>query len=218
VDPAPAGNPTSYLGVVPRFVHAVEVVASGRAGDDRAAVISIDDGIVIALADGAGGTGGGAKAAQAIVDAVIANPTLTDWAAALVDLDDPARLGGGQTTAVILHVTADGIAGASVGDSGAWIIRDGVIEDLTVHQVRKPLVGASCEPIAFGSGPLGEGTLIVASDGLLRYANRKDIMFVVERDEDVDVIARRLIDLVRLPNDTLPDDVAVVVCRSRVAR
>jgi PPM family protein phosphatase len=197
------------------IAYALEIVASGRTGDDRAAVVPIDDGLVIVVADGAGGTGGGAKAAQAIVDAVVAHPTTTDWSAELVDLDDPVKLGGGQSTAVILTVTSGGIVGASVGDSGAWIVRDGAITDLTQHQLRKPLVGDGCSPIAFGAGSL-EGTLVVASDGLLRYATWKDIAFVVGRGEPVDVVARRLVDLVRLPNGSLQDDVAVVVVTSEV--
>src|SRR5436190_9621806 len=51
------------------FIYAVEVVAAGRGGQDRAAIVPIDDGLVIVVADGAGGTAAGAQAAQAIVDA-----------------------------------------------------------------------------------------------------------------------------------------------------
>jgi serine/threonine protein phosphatase PrpC len=185
---------------------------AGRSGDDRAAVVPIDDGLVVVVADGAGGTGGGAQAAQAIVDAVVANPHRTDWSAALVDLDEVV-CGRGQSTAVIVHVTAGGIAGASAGDSGAWILRGGAVQELTLGQTRKPLVGDGCEPFAFGSGPL-DGTLVVATDGLFRYAKRQDIAFVVERGEPPEVIARRLVDLVRLPNRELQDDVAVIVVTS----
>ncbi len=77
--------------------------------------------------DGAGGTGAGDRAAQAIVDAAVAVTRRTDdraawptWAALLEEFDrDPRRLGYGQATAVLLTVTATGIAAASVGDSGA---------------------------------------------------------------------------------------------------
>lgn len=166
---------------------------------------------MIVVADGAGGTSHGAATAQAIVDRVVANPTTTDWSAALVDLDE-ALCGRGQSTAVILCVTPDGITGASAGDSGAWIVRGGAVHDLTHGQVRKPLLGDGCEPFAFG-GPF-DGTLIVATDGLFRYAKRQDIAFVVERGDPPDAIARRLVDLVRLADGSLQDDIAVVVVTS----
>jgi PPM family protein phosphatase len=193
--------------------HAIAIAASGRRLEDRAIAIPIDGGIVIAVADGAGGTGNGAVAAQAIIDVVAADPSVSDWAAALVDLDDPARLGGGQATAVIATVTTRGIVGASVGDSAAWIVRDGAVVDLTCHQERKPLVGDGCSPTAFGA-ELGDGTLVIATDGLVRYAIAKDIVFVVERGEPLEHVAHRLVDLVRLPSGGLQDDVAIVVCRA----
>ncbi|HEV7558771.1 MAG TPA: hypothetical protein VGO00_25040, partial [Kofleriaceae bacterium] len=117
---------------------------------------------MVALADGAGGTGNGAAAAQAIVDAV--ETGAGDWCALLEDLD--GRLDGAQATAVIVSVR-ERITGVSVGDSGAWLVRDGDIIDLTEHQRRKPLVGGGCEPVAF-EAPF-DGTLVVGSDGLFRY-------------------------------------------------
>ena len=65
----------------------------------------------------------GARAAQAWIDAVTANPTSTAWAAALEDLDmDPAKRGPGQTTAIAIEVRADGLAGVCVGDSAVWLV------------------------------------------------------------------------------------------------
>jgi hypothetical protein len=51
------------------------------------------------------------------------------------------------------------------------------------------------EPVPF------DGTLLVASDGLFRYATTHDIV----RNLD------RLVDLVRLPNGALQDDISVVI-------
>jgi len=59
-----------------------------------------------------------------------------------------ARLYGGESTAIVIFVTPAGVEGASVGGSGAWVIRGTEIEDLTARQVRKPLVGAGCTPSA----------------------------------------------------------------------
>ena len=60
--------------------------------------------------------------------------------------------------------------------------------------------------------PIGNATLIVASDGLLRYAKQQDIERI-SRGPDLATAARSLVELVRLPSRALQDDVAVVLCR-----
>jgi len=197
-----------------RYEHVVEIAAARALGQDRADVFVLPDGLVVALADGAGGIGSGEVAAQALVDAAGASSTETsDWTTVIESVDrDLGRLGHGETTAVVLSMNAHGISGASVGDSGAWLVGNEVI-DLTERQVRKPLVGGGCDPVAFHCGPLGIATLLVASDGLLRYAKQQDIVRVA-RQGDLAVAARALIDLVRLRSGALQDDVSVVLCRS----
>jgi serine/threonine protein phosphatase PrpC len=196
-----------------QFAHVVEIAATSRNGEDRARMFAPEGGIVIALADGAGGTGNGARAAQAIVDTAGASSLTTDWCALLDDLDqDGTRLGHGQSTAVLLSISELGISGASVGDSGAWVITGADVVDLTAGQHRKPLVGDGCFPFRVTAPPLVGGTLLVASDGLLRYAKQPDIARIAN-GPDLRAAARELIDLVRLPNGSLQDDVAIVLCR-----
>jgi len=196
------------------FSYAIEVVAQRGAGDDRAVVVPLHAGVVIALADGAGGTGNGGLAAQAVIDAVTEGMWKSRaWPTLLSEIDrDAARLRGGQTTAVVVHVTEDEIVGASVGDSGAWVIRGSQIEDLTEGQIRKPLLGSGCHPLAVRAAALGSGTLLVASDGLLRYAKPADIARVAA-GADLAVAAREMVALVRLGSGALQDDVSVVLCR-----
>jgi len=194
------------------FIHATELCPRRGAGQDRVLVSSTRDRVVIALADGAGGAAGGERAAAAVIEAVAAAQT-DDWTAVLTELElDPDRLGPGQTTAVVVTVTRDGIRGASAGDSGAWVIRDGPIEDLTRGQHRKPLIGDHSIALPFRAGPLAGGTLLVASDGLLRFAPPEAIARVVA-GPDLAAAARELVALVRLPSGELPDDVAIVLCR-----
>lgn len=198
-----------------RFIYVVEVAAARGTGQDRAGVFGRDDGIVIALADGAGGTGNGATAAQAIIDAASAARADGDWFTLLTDVDQqPKRLGGGQSTAVILSITRSGIFGASVGDSGAWLIAGPNLLVLTDGQDRKPLVGGGCNPFRVTAPPLGSRTLLVASDGLLRYAKPHEIARIAS-GVDLAIAARALVDLVRLPTSGLQDDVSVVLCRQR---
>jgi len=202
-----------------RFAFALAVSPCKGTGEDRAAVVEVGGDLVIVLADGAGGTGGGELAAQAIVDDATRHARdLPSWGDVLAALDQvPARLRHGQATAVVMTLSSTGIEGASVGDSGAWLIRGDAIEDLTAGQHRKPLVGSGASPVAFRAGPLGDATLLVASDGLLRYAKPRDIARVLG-ETDLDAAPARLIDLVRLTSGALPDDVSVVVCRDAAGK
>jgi len=212
-----------------RIAHAIAVAAVRGAGQDRARVFEVSGDVTLVVADGAGGTVRGAVAAQAIVDAVgavaaeavadpvdamgVAHAAPRDWSTLLLDLDRDAQcLGHGQSTAVIVSIRGGVVSGASVGDSGAWLIHDGDAIDLTEGQSRKPLVGAGCRTWCIPPRPLGGGTLLVASDGLLRYAQRAAIVRLA-RDGDLPAAARALIDLVRLPSGRLQDDVAVVLGR-----
>jgi serine/threonine protein phosphatase PrpC len=77
------------------FRWAIAVVPQRGAGEDRAAVVPVAGGVVIALADGAGGTGHGEAAAEAVIDAVTQGAAAgRDWAELLEELDrDGTRLG-----------------------------------------------------------------------------------------------------------------------------
>ncbi|HEY0987022.1 MAG TPA: hypothetical protein VGD80_08220 [Kofleriaceae bacterium] len=198
-----------------RLAHAVAIAPARGSGQDRAQVFEVGDDLIIALADGAGGTASGATAAHAIIDAVGAAVTAPpDWCALLSELDrDPRRLGRGQSTAVIVSISAGAISGTSVGDSGAWLLRSTDIVELTEGQHRKPFVGDGCIPVRIWPMTLGDDTLLVASDGLLRYAKRTDILRIAS-GPDLCTAVHALIDLVRLRNGTLQDDVAIVLCRA----
>lgn len=189
----------------------VVAIANGSSGQDRAHVVQMDDGIVVVLADGAGGTGRGADAASAVIAAIERAPT-ADAASLLYEIDEPSKLGGGETTAVLVSVTRSQLRGASVGDSGAWLVSGADVTDLTAAQERKPLLGAGATPVEL-RGELSLGaTLLVASDGLLRYAKPADVARVL-RENNLATAAAALVELVRLPSDGLQDDVSVVLCR-----
>ena len=112
-------------------------------------------------------------------------------------------------------MTPHGVAGASVGDSGAWLIgADGSI-DLTKSQIRKPGLGTGMAmPIPFHHRKPPVATLLVATDGLLKYASPQQICEKVRADTTtIDALPHALIDLVRMPSGGLQDDVAVAVAR-----
>ena len=195
--------------------------STGAHGQDRAALIDFGEVTVVVVADGAGGTGGGAAAAELVVAHVRrvaeanALPDTFTWRATFAELDMDLR-GVGQTTAVVVVLSEGKVTGCSVGDSGAWLITSLGFIDLTERQKRKPLLGTgNAEPVAF-SRPWADGTLLVATDGLLKYAPATRVTELA-RSANLESGAAALVELVTLPSGSVQDDVAVVLCRSCAA-
>jgi len=183
--------------------------------EDYSQVFAQDQRTVIAVADGAGGMGFGDVAAKSLVLRTRGGfeeiHSANQWKAFLESADSANT--AGETTAVIVDIRPMGIAGASVGDSQAWGVCNGVVTDLTSKQERKPLIG-SREAVAvpfMHRQPL-EGVLIVASDGLFDYAKRDEIVKLISQS-DFHSIPRKCIELVRLPSGELWDDIVVVAAR-----
>lgn len=200
------------------FSYATRLASYRPASEDRAVVINLDDRLVIVVADGAGGIVNGGAAADGVVDLV------RERAAELVDVEGCVGLlkeadrlverTGGETTAVVVVVHEGGHFGASAGDSEAWIVRkDGTIDDLTEHQhLKKRLGSGRALPVGFERGEL-EGTLVVASDGLFRYARPEAIVDVVLAADTPDEAGDGLVELVTPGSRELLDDLGLVVVR-----
>jgi PPM family protein phosphatase len=182
--------------------------------EDRVAVFASDERTVIVVADGAGGIGAGDVAAEFVVRQIESElhrvHSADQWADTLRQID--CRITSGETTAVIVDVRPYGIAGASVGDSEAWVIKNGKIMDLTVNQNRKPLVGSgAASPVPFMCSPL-DGVLLVATDGFCNYVKRDRVPPMIAQS-DFYSISRHCIEMVRLPSGALWDDIGIVAAR-----
>jgi serine/threonine protein phosphatase PrpC len=57
-----------------------------------------------------------------------------------------------------------------------------------------------------------QGVLLLATDGLLKYAPEQKIRHLAT-DANVSVAAAKLVDVARMASGALQDDVAVIVCR-----
>jgi serine/threonine protein phosphatase PrpC len=191
---------------------AVKVVAADGQGQDRAAAISCGNGHLLLVADGAGGLSGGAAAAEAVLQSarrLIHQPRPADWAQWLEHLDQELQ-SIGETTAVVAFCAQGEICGASVGDSGIWLLDAMDCVDLTEHQRRKPLLGSG-GALAVHFGPrTANGRLLLASDGLFKYVPHDRIQRLV-RTLPIDAAAAALIEAARLPSGGLCDDIAVVI-------
>lgn len=194
------------------------IVANGESAQDRVCVRRFDDRVVLMLADGAGGRGGGAEAADLAIEVIsqFASGLHSEDActAALYRAHSIVQKNpqAGETTAVVAVAKGHQVFGASIGDSGAWIVGDDSVDELSARQNRRPFLGSGdAIPVGF-SRPDFEGTLLVASDGLLRYAARDMICWTI-RKSSFDVVCKELVRLVRYPSGALPDDVGIALCR-----
>ena len=154
-------------------------VENGGRGEDRVHVEHSGSQTLAVVADGAGGTGGGAAAA-AMACSIAAQRlriqgtgTAEDWARCLYEVT--RRWFRPVACTRVVEISEGRIVGASVGDSGAWMLTGKTILDLTENQHRKPLLGSDeASPVGFGPFELS-GRLLIASDGLFKYATQSDI-------------------------------------------
>ena len=212
-----------------RFNHASGSDGPGRVIEDRLAVASLGSaGLAIALADGPGGSGNGAHAADRVIAAfraIVADPGSdrpldegATWTECLLDLDESMSRAEdfGESTAVVLVVTPNRIVGASVGDSEAHLWRPDPPASwlaLTAQKLRNPLLKTGgALPVGFDV-PHRRGTLLVSSDGLFNYAPAVAIQTLIAASGPLDRLPSALTDLARLRSSALPDDVSVVVAR-----
>jgi serine/threonine protein phosphatase PrpC len=191
-------------------------VENGGKGEDRLLIERYGARTLAMVADGAGGMGGGAAAA-AMACSIAAERvgtggagTADDWARCLYEADHAVVRTSGQCTAVVVEISEGRVVGASVGDSGAWLLTGKAIVDLTENQRRRPLLGSD-EALPIGFGPIElSGRLLIATDGLFKYATESDIAqraTALSVNDAVD----KLIAGVRLLSGALQDDVAIIL-------
>lgn len=198
-----------------------EIHAGGSELQDRAMFFWDGPNLILVLADGAGGLSGGAAAAEFVVQSIkgrinstIGNSDALCAFLAALDREMLAAKTFGEATCVITVVSEDMIMGASIGDSGALIFSKNGIKDLTRSQIRKPLLGSGrAIPVGFTDGQLN-GTLLIASDGLLKYTSQEKMSATIESSV-LDQTVSKLIGLVRYPSGALPDDVSILLVQKQ---
>ena len=199
--------------------HVAFTQGHGKMNEDRAEVFDFGDRLVAVVVDGAGGTGGGHQAAEIVVERVRASAEhLRDApgiAAVLRVLDlELFRTGPAGECAGLLVVINDGrVQGASVGDCEAWAVGKHAVDVLTQNQVRKPLLGTGEATVMPFIASL-PATLMLATDGLTKYAAHDRVMVQLRSDTPLDTMPSGLVDLVRLSNGEMQDDVGFVIVRA----
>lgn len=193
--------------------------ASGQVSQDQYEYWNTDEGLLIAFADGAGGSGDGLNAAKATIQCVKSHlDSLTDAAACehvLKQADH--QISGGESTGIVVVIRSGQLFGASAGDSGATIVDYEEVTNLTKNQHQKPRLGSRlAKPVGFESR-FDTGLLIISSDGFWNYVKRDQLVLTCA-NIDFPVSGKQLTDLVRLKSGELIDDVGIVVVRKHRQR
>ncbi len=197
---------------------------SGRRSQDRVAVLrrEHDRSLLVLLADGAGGTGGGARAADLFLAEAerFTFPSTSSSPETWTDIFEgiDARIlkdgSAGETTGIALIIDDRRVIGASVGDSEAWLIGLDRYERLTDQQQRKPLLGTGRSAPVFFERSHESDTLVVGSDGLFSYVPRDKILETL-RSSAPTAAADALLLAARLSSGALRDDLSAAIVRFR---
>jgi serine/threonine protein phosphatase PrpC len=188
---------------------------------EYARIFERGDTMVVVVADGGGGMRGGAAASRCLV--AVVESAVQDQAFVLEDLEAWLALfsqtdaglaanGAGETTGVVIVLGARGLVGVSTGDSEAWVVTESQIDNLTVGQHTRQRLGTNrATPTAFRR-QAPRDALVVASDGLFKFAAR-DVIADIVRAGAIGPAAESLVELVRLRSGKVAEDVAVVLVR-----
>jgi PPM family protein phosphatase len=208
----------------PHYEH-VQALASGRPrSQDSVGIFERSETVVVVVADGGGGMRGGESASRCLV--AVVGSAVNDLGFELqsvqpwIDLFRATDMalavnGAGETTGLVVALGARGLVGVSVGDSEAWVVTPTAVQDLTIGQQTKQRFGSNrATPTAFQRPALG-GVLLIASDGLFKYASIEVIAHIV-RSNAMKAAAELLVDLVRLRSGEVADDVSIVLVRESI--
>jgi serine/threonine protein phosphatase PrpC len=206
---------------------------------------------LLAVADGMGGMAAGDLASEIAIEAVapvdtdLADGQLVDALRAVIEeagariraavAEDQAREGMGTTfTALLASATGTELALAHVGDSRAYLLRDGVLQQMTKDDtfvqmlvdegvitadqasshprravVTQALQGDPVEPAYSTMEPRAGDRWMLCSDGLSNVVREDTIATVLVEHPDVEACAARLVDLARRAGG--PDNITVIV-------
>jgi hypothetical protein len=202
---------------------AIESEASGSRSQGRAGLLEVGQLHVAIVADAAAASKGGREAADAALSFVESlqprrhqalDPAF--WALALERLD--AELfrgdGRGETAATVVAVSGAQLAGASCGNSAAHLFQRNAFTELASAQHQVPLLGSG-RALASGFGPSPfEGTLVLASDGLMAHAPFRAIWDAAVLP-DLRLASEAMASLPRQAGGGLPSDLSILLARPR---
>lgn len=162
-----------------------------------------DVGLLVVIADGVGGVGGGRAAAESLVDAVARDrpstvPAMHGCVAAL--------RGPGLAAFVVARLRSNGsVVGIARGDTLCIARARGEWRELTEGQPRSH----DARPAPFALA--GCDALFACSDGIWKYVDRRALEAMLDADDAE--LPWRLVDAVRTRSGGLHDDVSAIFAR-----
>jgi hypothetical protein len=156
------------------------------------------------------------RSVVAVVESAVADPhfaleDVRSWLDLLRATDASlAANQAGEATGIVVVLGRHGFVGFSIGDSEAWVVSLTGVDNLTVGQHTRHRLGSRHGTLVVFERPRLAGVLLVATDGLFKYAAAPVIAGIV-RNGSIALAAERLLDLVRLRSGKMADDVAVVL-------
>lgn len=177
--------------------------ASARDEDRTLALHDARAGLLVVIADGVGGVGGGRAAAESLVDAVARErpstvPAMQGCAAEL--------RGPGQAAFVVARLRSNGsVVGIARGDTLLLVRAGGAWHELTEGQPRSHDV----RPAPFAL--VGCEALFACSDGIWKYVDRRILEGMLDADDAE--LPWRLVDAARTRSGGLHDDVSAIFAR-----
>jgi PPM family protein phosphatase len=201
------------------YEHAVAFASAGKNSQEAFRILRRDGVLIVALADGGGGMRSGVTASRAfasVVDAAVVDTgfPLEDadaWLGVFRAMDTRlAANRAGETTGIVVVIGGRRLVGISTGDCGAWVIAPTTIDDLTAGQYTQQRLGSSHATPTMFERASPEGVLLVASDGLFKFAAGEVIADVI-RAHPIGEATQKLVQLVRLRSGHVPEDVMVVL-------
>lgn len=203
------------------YAYARVSAARGVQSQDSVGIYERDDVLVVVVADGGGGMRRGDVASRSVVavvesavaDAQFAVEDVGHWVDLFLATDAClAANHAGETTGAVVVLGRHGFLGFSIGDSEAWVVSAAGIDNLTIGQHTRKRLGSGQGTLVIFQRPQLTGLLLVATDGLFKYA-AAPVIAGIARTGTVAQAAEGLLELVRLGSGKMADDVTVVLVR-----
>lgn len=212
--------PLNNYGMISLYMDGVN-----KPNQDYAGYFTKDGVDFLFLADGAGGCGGGAKASQYLASFVQQNvsghrihePKFLYELLTAADYSLLDNVPGSQTTAIVIAIKDDFLYVSSVGDSHAWIVDKYSIKSLTEGKSHKAFIGSGKVNPLVSKTYFHDGILILASDGLWKYASSDRIIETLRQSPEL-LSSALLSDLARMKSGGLQDDISILLYRKSMEK
>ena len=184
-------------------IYAASIAQPGRPNEDAFFVGRLADAPLAAVFDGQGNAEGAAKkAARQLERLYTESGGRLDWTRN-AKLLDSHLLGANKSTMVAVSLVEDAISLCAVGDSRAYLVRDGQANILTVGAGKQQLGSGAIQPLIKQFGAQDRDLILLMTDGAWTRFSLYQL---------AQTVMRNLVNLPELPNSTLKQAAKGGVC------